>query len=228
MNANQFPNTFVLTKIQADSGQPLESILNRKELERQSGGAFWWGIGEPKANTIGPLLARNPRPLLLFIKMRSPPHPRDSRPDGVLLWEAYETVTGSMPLPPHSLVISRAHDRKGRSKKRYDALVCENPMGILHSGGSMLDIGLLRNFGNGGNSIGSSQITALVERSARNKKGLSYRIMARATLAAPYAVRLAAPRILSARDRRLLDEVSLDGKTAEDYKAVATQLRRVG
>src|SRR5262249_60931414 len=79
---------------------------------------------------------------------------------GLLLWEAYQTAEGEIPLPPHAIVISRAHDSKGHLKQRYYALVCENPMGILHSGRGTLDTRTLRNFGNGGKPVGSSQVTA--------------------------------------------------------------------
>jgi hypothetical protein len=99
-------------------------------------------------------------------------------------------------------------------------------MGLSHSGGGTVDMGKLRNFGNGGKPIGSSQISA-VERAAPTSTGLSYPITARATLVAPYAVQLATPRQLSPLERRLLDEVSLTGKTAEDWNAVVKQLRKI-
>ncbi|HET6844906.1 MAG TPA: hypothetical protein VFK06_24965, partial [Candidatus Angelobacter sp.] len=37
-------------------------------------------------------------------------------------------------------------------------------MGILHSGHGMLDTRTLRNYGDGGKRVGSSQVTAVVER----------------------------------------------------------------
>ena len=41
---NAIPGAFVWTKIQAEAGQSIKRILNRKELERQaSDGTFWWG-----------------------------------------------------------------------------------------------------------------------------------------------------------------------------------------
>jgi hypothetical protein len=227
MTANEIQNAFIWTKIQADAGQSADRILNRKELERQSGNTFWWGIGESKADQIRLLLTRDPRPLVLFSLMLSRPHRRDSHPDGVLLWEAYKTIDGEIPLPPHAIVISRAHDSKGRPKERYYALVCENPMGIRHSRHGMLDSRRLRNFGNGGKPVGSSQVTAVVEQVNCNGNGRSYPITTRAMLIAPHAVRLAAPRQLSQIERQLLDDVSIDGKTANDWIAVAKRLRRI-
>ncbi len=226
MIASYSPTGFVWTKIQADAGQSIDRILRRKELERQSGGTFWWGIGRaPKGEKIKLL---GPQPALFFSLMRSRAKPRDSNPDGVLLWEEYIIVGTSktVPLPPHAVVISRAHDKNGDLKSSYDALVCENSDGIPRSAGGTLDIGTLRNLRGG--PIGSSQITAVVERTP-DRKGASdaYPITARARLVAPFAVRLAAPRPLSPEERQLLDEVSREGKTVEDWMAVAQQLRQV-
>jgi hypothetical protein len=223
MTTNQIQNAFIWTKVQSDAGQPVGWILNRKELERQSGN---WGIGESKADQIKLLLTKDPRPLVLFSLMLSRPHRRDSHPDGVLLWEAYETSKGKIPLPPHAIVISRAHDSKGRPKQRYYALVCENPMGILHNGHAVLDTGTLRNFGDGGKPVGSSQVTAVVEQTTRHDKGQIYPITTRATLIAPYAVQLTAQRELSEQELRLLHQASLGTMTAKDWIAVAKQIRR--
>jgi hypothetical protein len=228
MITDSIPEAFVWTKIQADAGQTVQSILRRKELERQSGGTFWWGIGESKTEKVRLLLARDSHPAILFSRMLSAPHRRDSNPDGVLLWEAYHTQRGKVPLPSHAVVLSRAHECNGSPKQRYYAFVCENPLGLSHSGsGGTVDIGKLRNFGDGGKPIGSSQISAVVERAAPTSTGLSYPITARATLVAPYVVQLAAPRELSPLERRLLDEVSLTGKTAQDWNAVVKQLRKI-
>jgi hypothetical protein len=157
MTTNQIPNVFVWTKIQAEAGQSVDRILIRKELERQSGGTFWRGIGESKAEKITLLVAQEPGVSVLFSKMLSSPNQRDSDPDAVLLWEAYETSTGKVPIPPHVVITSRAHDRKGRLKSRHYALVCANQTFILRSGGGTLDSGTLRNFGDGGKCSGSQQ-----------------------------------------------------------------------
>jgi len=117
MTTTEMQRAFIWTKIEADAGQSIDRILNRKELERQSGNTLWWGIGESKADQIGLLLKRDPRPLVVFSLMLSRPHRRDSHPDGVLLWEGYKTTAGEIPLPPHAIVISRAHDSKGRPKQ---------------------------------------------------------------------------------------------------------------
>jgi hypothetical protein len=224
MKANVLPNAFVWTKIKDDSGQRVRAILNRKELERQAGNTFWWGIGESKETQVGHLVGRDERPEVIFSEMPSRAHLRDSKPEGVLLWEKYVTSTGTERLPPHVVVISRANQKNGRPKEVYYALVCENPLGILRSGGGSVESWTLLN--PSGKRIGSSQITAVVERRPRNGTGRIYPVTARAVLAAPlYFVQLTCARELTQLERQLLDEVSLDGKTVNDWKAFAKELR---
>jgi len=158
--------------------------------------------------------------------MLSRPHRRDSHPNGVLLWEEYETAKGRMPLPPHALVISRAEDSNGCPKQRYYALVCTAPKELLNGGSGILDTGALRNFGHCGKPIGASQVTAVVRRTPHKNGGLSYPITARATLAAPYAVQLAAQRRLSTPELQLLEHASRGRMTAGDWMTLAKQLRR--
>jgi hypothetical protein len=226
MTTGDIPDRFVWTKIQADAGQSVDRILRRKELERQLGGTFWWGIGQaPMAEKISQL---GPDPDVILSLMRSVAHSRDSDPDSVLLWDQY-IVPGTrkiVPVPAHAVVISRAHDQTGKLKSSYHALVCAG--GIPHhSAGGAVNTAMLRNIG--GRPIGSSQITAVVECISDSQvTSRNYPITARANLVAPGAVRLTTPRLLSDRERRLLDEVSADGKTVKDWIIVARQLRRAG
>jgi hypothetical protein len=225
MTTGDIPDRFVWTKIQADAGQSVDRILRRKELERQLGGTFWWGIGQaPMAEKISQL---GPDPDVILSLMRSNAHSRDSDPDGVLLWDQY-IVPGTrkiVPVPVHAVVISRAQDQNGKLKSSYHALVCAGD--IPHSTGGEVNAAMLRNIG--GRPIGSSQITAVVERISDSKVvSRNYPITAQARLVAPGAVRLTAPRLLSDREKRLLDEVSADGKTVNDWMIVARQLRRAG
>ena len=85
---------------------------------------------------------------------------------------------------------------------------------------------MLRNFGDGGKPIGNSQVTAVVERIVSSQRGLSYPITARATLAAPFAVKLTAQRRLSSSELQLLDDARLANMTTNDWVMVAKQLRR--
>jgi len=99
-------------------------------------------------------------------------------------------------------------------------------MEILCSDGSTLEAGALRNLGDGGKPVGSSQVTAVVEQTTRNAKGRSYPITARATLIAPYAVKLTGQREISAGVLQLLNDASLGTMTPDDWLAVAKQVRR--
>jgi hypothetical protein len=226
MSANSIPNAFVLTKIQAEAGQTMHAILNRKELERESGGTFWWGIGESKAEKIKLLLARDARPKIIFSPMLSAPNQRDANPDGVFLWDNYITANGCQPIPYHSIITSRAQTQNGSRKSHHYALVCENETRCFSKTNMMLDVSRLRNFGANGKPIGSSQITAVVVQMTANGKSSLYQIAGCATLTAPHAVKLAAPRLLSCGEIRLLDEVSHDGKKVNDWLEVAKKLRR--
>jgi len=227
MTATSIPSAFVWTKIQADAGQDVCQILCRKELERLAGnGTFWWGIGESKAQAISLLVKSEPRPALLFSLMLSRPHARDSTPDGVVLWQAYETRNGNRPLPLHVVVTSRARASNGSPKRRHYALVCESCSPILSNGGGKLDADCLRNVGADGRSVGSSQVTAVVEQRGTSGRNARYEITARATLVAPYAVTLTSPRALLPAEGLLLDEIVNERKERDDWIVVAKKLRR--
>jgi hypothetical protein len=226
-------NAFVWTKIEAEAGQSIKQILNRKELERQaSDGTFWWGIGESKIAKVQSLVANERSPAVLFSQMRSPAHSRDSNPEGVLLWEVYRSANGEEPLPRHVIVTSRAvRDDDGNLKRHHYALVCASSTVLGLTGGGTLNTGALQNTGTR-NPIGDSQITSVVEQRNVTSEGKVYEIKMRATLADPYCVKLITPenlkpRELTARERQLLKDVCLDGKTIEDWKALTKQLRRI-
>src|SRR5260370_37083545 len=177
MTRGDITDRLVWTKIQADAGQSVDRILRRKELERQAGGTFWWGIGQAPREEKIKLLGLKPE--LFFSLMPSNAHSRDSNPDGVLVWEQYIIGDTRKTVPLHAVVISRAHDKNGNLKSSYDALICESSEAIPCTAGGTVDIGKLRNIG--GRRIGSSQITAVVE-PAPDKNGPSrlYPITARA------------------------------------------------
>ena len=223
---NEAPNSFVWTKIQADAGESVERILKRKELERLAGGgAFWWGIGESKAGAINALAENEPRPCVVFSRMVSRPHDRDSAPDAVLLWQSYMTEKGDQPLPSHVVVTSRANRSDGSRKKQHYALVCWSASSILRNGGTMLNAAKLRNIGEGGKPVDPSQVTAVVEqRDAADGKG-RYDITARAILRPPYVIRLTTPRELTSAERSLIVEIGNEGAGVLDWLAVAKQLR---
>jgi hypothetical protein len=179
-----------------------------------------------KAQAINLLITNKPRPEVLFSLMLSRPHGRDSAPHGVLLWQAYETRKGSRPLPPHVVVTSRARMSNGSPKRRHYALICESHSSILNNSGGKLDADCLRNIGDGGRPVGSSQVTAVVEQRGTRGSDARYEITARATVVPPYAVTLTSPRELLPAERKLLDEVGNEGKGRDDWFAVVKAIRQ--
>jgi hypothetical protein len=219
------PRAFVWTKMQGEAGEGIQGIRNRKELERLAGGSFWWGIGESKSQSITLLRHTEPKPIVIFSLMRTPAHARDAEPDGVVLWQAFLSDQRERPIPAHVVVTSSAHSRNGSPKRRHFALVCESAVSLRKSGGGSLDAGTLRNFGENGRPIGSSQVTAVVEHNGLVARSLLYPISARAWLTSPFIATLTSPRPLSQAERRLLREVGEDGNGVEDWLAVVTRLR---
>ena len=225
MTENEIPDAFVWTKIQAEAGELIGRILARKELERAAGdGHFWWGIGESKGAAISLLRQCVTSPEVLFSLMRSAPHQRDSAPAAVVVWESYRTSAGEAAIPPHIIVTSRAYAGDGRLKSRHYALVCASPSSILSNGASTLNIAALRNVSGG--KVGSSQITAVVEKAAPHGAPMIYPVIARAALFAPFFATLSSPRQLSDHERRLLDEIGVEGRGREDWIGVVRQIRR--
>lgn len=225
---NGIPNQFVFSKMQTDAGEDIKAIRNRKELERMAGGTFWWGIGESKRQAIETLLRTEPSPEVLFSLMPSRPSAQSREPGEVFMWESFRTPQGELPLPFHVIVISGG-TRAGAPKTRYHALVCTSPLPILANGGGTVDATQLINIGDGGRSLGSSQVTAVVNYSPKIGAAAlrPYKIASRATLEPPYFADLGNPRRLSHVELRLLHEVGRDGKSVEDWLAVAKQLRHL-
>jgi hypothetical protein len=105
--------------------------------------------------------------------------------------------------------------------------VCESRSSILSNGGGKLDADRLRNIGDGGRQVGSSQVTAVVEQCRANGSNARYEITARAAVVTPYAGTLTLPRELSPAECNLFTGAGNDGKRCHDWLAVAKQLRRI-
>ena len=124
------------------------------------------------------------------------------------------------------IVTSGAYKRNRKQKDRYYALVCSARHSNCRSSGGELNARALRNIG--GKVVGSSQVTAVVERVQCQDTGHEegrYRIDARAALTPPYCANLIRPRILTAKECRLLDEIGEDGKTADDWLVLVRKIR---
>ena len=213
--------------MQAESGQQLEKIIERKEAERLAGrGVFFWGIGNPLGGKVTALGRRTSRPKILFSVMRSKPKRADAAPAQVLLWNFSVGPRGTIePLPEHVVVVSRgAHE--GKEKAAHYALVCHSPEPLELRPLGSFDPSGFRNLGSSNPRVGASQVTAVLERHvAAAAEGL-YEINMVAELVPPYFVRLAGAVPLTPDERSLLDRAAgAHGQDAARWLGFARHLR---
>jgi hypothetical protein len=222
---SRLPDAFCWTKMQAESGQPLEHIVRRKEMERASGGGlFFWGVGNPLGDRVDMLLRRTSHPKVAFSVMRSRPKAEDSAPDQVLLWTTYVDTRGHMqPLPPHVLLLSRG-STSGGEKKRHYALVCRSDEPLELGFHGTIHLGRYRNLGSETPNVGASQVTAILEHDRGEHDGPAYSVDLLADLTTPHFVRLAAPRILTTAERDEVDHAS-QGTTERAWLQMVTRMR---
>jgi hypothetical protein len=189
------PHAFCWTRVGTEAGQSLESILQRKEAERQAnGGFFFWGVGNAIGPSLEALLRACPVPEVLFTPIRSAPRRVDVRPEVVAAWTTAAGLDGRhFELPVQTLITSRFDDESTRG---HYALVCfsETPLSDELGSGDEFTIGALENFLSG-RPVGASQVTAVVRRRGEtaNVGSSSYRVMMRARLAPPFFLRLSDP-----------------------------------
>ena len=190
---NKLPSAFCWTRMQAESGQKLEQIIARKELERQLGtGLFFWGIGSPLGNKAHLLLQRSHSPKVAFSIMKSKPRHIDTHPDSVLLWTGYRDISGRIQkLPDNVLLLSRGSTELSQKRRHY-ALVCHSRSPLSLASLGRINLEDYCNLGSK-NPIGASQVTAIVERLPKHGIGSSYEVNMVADLVAPHFVRLTLP-----------------------------------
>jgi hypothetical protein len=207
------PTIFCWTKMGTEAGQSLETILRRKELERQAGnGTFAWGIG----NSLGasPAFAKQARPDgavdILFSPMKSTPKAIDVKPAQLVLWLAYHAPeAGLESLPAHMLITSRGSGASGTEKRSHYALLCERHEEInTKSDPGMIDAKYAKNLVSL-NPLGASQVTAMVRYEPAENSSLEkpYPVSFRARMHREGFVRLGMP-------------VPLIGSLLSDYKAL--------
>lgn len=197
------PDIFCWTKMGTEAGQPLETILRRKELERQAGnGTFAWGIG----NSLGssPAFAKQATTDgavdILFSPMKSAPKAIDVAPTQLVLWLSYHSPdTGLTDLPAHMLITSRGSGISGSAKRSHYALLCERHEEInADTDPSIIDAKYARNLVSL-NPLGASQVTAMVryEQTDNNYPEKPYPISFRARMHREGFVRLGTPAVLT-------------------------------
>lgn len=184
------PQHFCWTKFGTEAGEPIESILQRKEEERQgNAGVFLWGIG----NSIGPSLLRllelEPSPQVLFTPMRTKPAAKDVAPDLIGRWSTATGLDGAdWDLPACSTVTSGTGPGQPVPRRHY-ALVCERTEPLERDEGWWFDDAALTNLRSGAR-IGGSQVTSVVQHRPTAARRPRYVVTMQAALVWPYFVTL--------------------------------------
>ena len=192
VGSETLPRSFCWTRFGSEAGETIEAILARKEAERQANcGVFYWGIGNSIAPAVAELLRLVDRPEVLFSPIKSRARRADVAPECVVRWASAQGLTGdAFDLPPHATVTSRWNP--ARPAAAHYALVCmsSDPLEITNAG--RLDFGALRNLRTGA-PLGASQVTAVVECAGTGHEHGDYPVAFRASLVAPYFIRLREP-----------------------------------
>jgi len=189
---------FVWTRVGAEGGQTLKSILAIKEAERQAGnGVFWWGVG----NSLGDKLSTRAKEAgggldIIFSQMLIGAHKKDSHPAGVCLWTIWEDTGGQEhEIPGHVLEWSAGT----AGKAKHYALVCHSDKPIVMDY-LPFDKTLFKTVGN--KIPGDSQISALLRGDIEaDQSSGKYTQGFRAKLIYPWMATLVKPRFMSADER---------------------------
>jgi hypothetical protein len=198
------------SRMQAEAGQALDLIIERKERERHaSGGTFIWGVGNAPAILIHNLSRLQIPIRTIFSIMKSSPKSVDSTPRSVVVWQSFITRDGVKHLlPPYALVTSRGDSASGPKRVHY-ALFCHsaNPLKICR-GGEIFDPQQFRNASHTGAPVGPSQVTALLRRvgpgGQEAPRKTNYEVNLTAWLTGDYWVKLADPMELTSKKLNLL------------------------
>ena len=189
------PKHFCWTRFGTEAGERIDSILARKELERQTtGGMFLWGIGNSVGPAIRDLIRLEERPMVLFSPMRSKPKAIDAAPAGLTVWTEAVGLDGrNWPIPKGVKVTSREGSETGRTKRSHYALVCRSatPLAMLNQASICYEelVNLQSK-----NKLGASQVTAVVEKRAQGTvESSTYPVAFMAELIYPYFVKLCSP-----------------------------------
>lgn len=212
------------SRMQAEAGQALDVIVDRKERERQAGrGSFLWGVGNAPAQ-ITNVLARSNIPVrAVFSVMKSRPKAVDVSPARTVIWRRYIDAQGvERPLPPHALVTSRGDSARG-FKRGHHALMCRSDKPLEIKRGEAFNPAAFRNAGGTGAPVGFSQVTALLRRVQFDQGDSDYEVNLSAWLADSYWVRLTDPAELDADRLRILAEIP--GQSLGDWCELVSRIR---
>lgn len=226
MSLSTLPATFVWSRMGIESGEALDAIITRKDWERQlGGGVFYWGIGQSLGTATARAAMTHGSLKAVFSPMRSAAKTHDVNPDKVVVWTAAGSAGGEVtPLPAHVLVTSRATLPSGKPKVNHYALVCASDDSLKKALRARLALADIRNFETG-RGLGGSQVTAVVEyREPHPVPADGYPVAFIASLALPYQVKLALPRILSRGEQETIERISRSG-SLDDWRTLVSELR---
>ncbi len=154
-----------------EAGETLDQIIQRKEVERiANNGSFAWGVGSSLGDSAEMLKQTTKQATVVFTTMLSKPKHIDKQPKSVLLWIGGRTRQGErIDLPYYSLLTSRGHTENHGNKKKHYALLCQSSDPIELKNRYRLDGASVVNLKTG-NPVGSSQVTAVVRRTNKQKE----------------------------------------------------------
>ena len=212
------------SRMQAEAGQTIKSIVARKERERLAGnGHFLWGVGNAPAVTIKALVRLGQRIPVVFSLMKTNPMPIDASPARILIWRKYIDAHGmEKHLPDNALVTSRGDSPKGPKSVHY-ALMCRSDVPLRLKSGAPFDHRAYRNATGTGAPVGRSQVTALLTPNGQSRGRAEYEINLNAWLAESYWVRLTDPLELSPAKIKAIKECIRI--RVDDWNEFVTSLR---
>jgi hypothetical protein len=212
------------SRMQTEAGQPLQAIIDRKELERSAGnGLFFWGVGNAPATVMRFLADIGNAVPVVFSVMKSRPKAYDVRPTRVLLWRNYiGNDKVERPLPPHVVVTSRGSTALG-GKLRHFALICHSETPLVLKKGIPFDPSAYRNASVNEAPVGASQVTALLRKIGQPSPRTDYEENLSASLVGDCWVRLSNPVEVSTETLSIL--AGNRCKDIDDWKAFTHQLR---
>jgi hypothetical protein len=220
---SKLTETVCWSRMQAEAGQELPSIIERKELERRAnGGIYFWGVGNAPARAVSDLAYRACDIDVVFSVMKTRPRRADTSPTSVVVWRSYVDHWGDEhSLPPGTLVTSKG----GTVKFRHYALVCQSSVPLSLGDLGLFDPSAYRNVSEAKRPIGASQVTALVQRVSRERTDAPYPINLRAKLALGFWVKLSQPLELTPAKRAVLDRSTSRIQSQAEWLELVAHLR---
>jgi len=212
------------TRMQVEAGQALETIVGRKEVERQAGnGLFFWGVGNAPSTAINALARLGIAIPLIFSVMKSKPKAMDVAPSRIVAWTAFIDRYGKKRLLPNHAVVTSRGDSPSRVKTHHYALMCHSDQPLRISRGTPFHVDAYRNASASGGKVGASQVTALLKPTGECVGDAGYEINLSASLTDSYWVKLVDPVEVSRSKLTMLDQA--DGLQPKCWNKLAQEIK---